>query len=263
MYLTRMYLDPRRIGAQRLLASPQRLHAATMACFAEQPVPPPSDSERVLWRTDTDNPNRPVLWIVSPAQPDPGRIGEDDMWKETGVSRPETRPYEPLLNRLGTGQRYAFQLTANPTYSIPSPKPDDDPMALLTDEPQKRPRGKRVPHTTASHQLDWLTKRSETAGFRILPSSACLSESGEQALQVQLKAHGTAKFSKECDKDKNCPVCSKNRKHSVSIVRATYVGALEVTDPDALRQTLCQGLGRARAYGCGLLTLAPLHSPHK
>ncbi|MFH9432185.1 type I-E CRISPR-associated protein Cas6/Cse3/CasE [Streptomyces sp. NPDC017615] len=32
------------------------------------------------------------------------------------------------------------------------------------------------------------------------------------------------------------------------------------TDPDALRRVLTWGIGRARAYGCGVLTPAP-HTP--
>lgn len=38
----------------------------------------------------------------------------------------------------------------------------------------------------------------------------------------------------------------------------TFDGRLEVTDPAALRRTLTQGIGKAKAYGCGLITLAPL-----
>ena len=65
MYLTRAYLNPRRRGAIRLLGNPQRLHAAVLAG-----VPPLPAGERVLWRLDTDKPSRPILWIVSPYQPD-------------------------------------------------------------------------------------------------------------------------------------------------------------------------------------------------
>ncbi|MFE1130066.1 type I-E CRISPR-associated protein Cas6/Cse3/CasE [Streptomyces albidoflavus] len=45
------------------------------------------------------------------------------------------------------------------------------------------------------------------------------------------------------------------RRH-VHLRTATYDGLLDVTDPDALRQTLVEGIGHGRAYGCGLLTLA-------
>lgn len=37
----------------------------------------------------------------------------------------------------------------------------------------------------------------------------------------------------------------------------TYSGTLAITDPDRLRHLLATGIGRAKAYGCGLLTLAP------
>jgi CRISPR system Cascade subunit CasE len=42
----------------------------------------------------------------------------------------------------------------------------------------------------------------------------------------------------------------------VTLRVATYDGRLEVTDPGALRTVLTTGLGHAKAYGCGLLTLA-------
>ena len=34
--------------------------------------------------------------------------------------------------------------------------------------------------------------------------------------------------------------------------------ALEVVDEELLRQALCCGIGRAKAFGCGLMTIAPL-----
>lgn len=50
----------------------------------------------------------------------------------------------------------------------------------------------------------------------------------------------------------------KASKDTVSLLTVTFDGRLEVTDPDALRRTLTRGLGRAKAYGCGLMTLAPV-----
>ena len=39
---------------------------------------------------------------------------------------------------------------------------------------------------------------------------------------------------------------------------ARFRGELEITDTEQLRDTLINGMGRGKAYGCGLLTLAPL-----
>ena len=244
MYLTRAYLNPRRDGAQRLLASPHRMHAATLASFPEQPVPAPSDRGRVLWRLDADNPHRPVLWIVSPARPDLTHIIETAGWPHADTPQWESRPYEPLLQRLAAGQRYAFRLTANPTRQL---KGDPSPANGASAPGPLQPRGKRVPHATVHHQLDWLAQRAEHAGFRLLPSSAPLPDSGEHAIQVELRERATARFRKS------------DSERRVTIVRTTYVGALEVSNADSLRHVLSQGLGHARAYGCGLLTLASLN----
>ena len=35
----------------------------------------------------------------------------------------------------------------------------------------------------------------------------------------------------------------------------------EIADAEAFRRTLCNGVGRAKAFGCGLLTVAPLPQP--
>ena len=45
---------------------------------------------------------------------------------------------------------------------------------------------------------------------------------------------------------------------TITLATATFDGRLRVTDPEALRRTLLAGLGPSKAYGCGLLTLAPL-----
>ena len=37
----------------------------------------------------------------------------------------------------------------------------------------------------------------------------------------------------------------------------TFDGSLTVTDPEKLRHALSNGIGRAKGYGCGMLTLAP------
>ena len=42
----------------------------------------------------------------------------------------------------------------------------------------------------------------------------------------------------------------------MTLVLATFEGVLEVTEPEALRRVLTHGIGRGKAYGCGLMTLA-------
>src|SRR5699024_7379090 len=94
-------------------------------------------------------------------------------------------------------------------------------------------RGKIVAHVTAEQQLAWLAQRSETAGFRLLDDAVVVGRERKT-------------FRKN----------NESSSRTVSLSTARFEGTLEIIDAEALRTTLNQGIGRARAYGCGLLTLA-------
>lgn len=44
---------------------------------------------------------------------------------------------------------------------------------------------------------------------------------------------------------------------TLTIARATLTGTLHVTEREAFVRSACQGIGRARAFGCGLLQILP------
>ena len=226
MYLTRFRVNTQRVTARKLLSSPQNLHAAVMSSFAEPPQQA-ADGPRVLWRLDRNSNAETLLFITSPDQPDLTHLVEQAGWPTTG--RWQAFEYAPFLDQLGKGDRWAFRLTANPVHSIR--RNDSEPTKVTA-------------HVTPRHQMQWLLKRQEQAGFSIVekPQDRRLMEDDVHELivhnrrQLDFKKKGTAK--------------------PVSLATATFDGKLEVTDPDALRRTLTCGLGRAKAYGCGLMTLA-------
>ena len=41
----------------------------------------------------------------------------------------------------------------------------------------------------------------------------------------------------------------------VTLLAVTYEGVLQVTDAERFRAMLCQGMGRGKAYGLGLMTV--------
>lgn len=221
MFLTRMPINPARRGARRLLASPQAMHGAVLAGFAGLSD---SDDGRVLWRLDNYGPHRVLLYVASPDKPDFTHVVEQAGWPTTEAW--ETRSYDTLLDSLRIGQHWQFRLTANPVRS--------GRREGWTDT---KPLG----HVTVRQQETWLTDRAAKLGFRILPSRAGVSdEEGVPDLAVVDRA-----------------VRRFDRKGSrVTLATATYQGGLEVTDVDALRRALTCGVGRGKAYGCGLLTLA-------
>lgn len=216
MYLTRFGINTQRRGARHLLASQQRMHAAVLAGF-----PAAEDPARVLWRVDAGT-HRTDLFVVSAARPDLTHLVEQAGWPTTATW--DTADYQPFLERLAAGQRWAFRLTANPVRSVSR---------------GAGVRGQVKAHVTAAQQQDWLLRRAEGLGFRVPDGEA-------GSPQLVVKDRRTARFER--------PRADAGR--DVTVVMATYDGLLEVTDPDALRRGLCEGVGRAKAYGCGLLTLA-------
>ncbi|GAA2391945.1 type I-E CRISPR-associated protein Cas6/Cse3/CasE [Streptomyces glaucosporus] len=234
MFLTRFRLNTARPGARRLLSSPQVMHAAVMSSF---PVAPPTagDGPRVLWRVDHNSTAEVLLYIVSPDRPDLTHLVEQAGWP-TAPGGWETRPYGPFLARLETDSVWAFRLTANPVHSIR--RKEGEPT-------------KRTAHLTPRHQMEWLLKRQKDSGFRILekPLDQRRLPEGDQ---YQLIVHGRRDLSFGKTEQSN------GRKNRVTLATATFDGRLQVTDPDALRRTLTSGLGKAKAYGCGLMTLAPV-----
>ncbi|GAA4899008.1 type I-E CRISPR-associated protein Cas6/Cse3/CasE [Streptomonospora salina] len=238
MHLTRFRLNTARSGARRLLSSPRTMHAAVMNAFPDV-LPTDTDTPRVLWRVDRNAKAEVFLYIVSPAKPDLTHVVEQAGWKE----RPnwQTYDYGPFLERLAEGHTWAFRLTANPVHSIR--RKDGEPTKVTA-------------HVTPRHQAQWLLQRQEAAGFRVLekPEDQRLLPEGDEH---ELLVHD--RRSNAFDKPEHQPAATANgkRKNRVSLVTATFDGRLEVVDPEALRRTLTRGLGRAKAYGCGLMTLAP------
>ncbi|GAA4919378.1 CRISPR-associated protein, Cse3 family [Stackebrandtia albiflava] len=85
-------------------------------------------------------------------------------------------------------------------------------------------------HVTVAQQTGWLLDRAEKHGMAIDPAT------------VAVQASRTWQFTRQGK--------------PVTLKVATFDGVLSITEPTAFRRMLCAGIGRARGYGCGLMTLA-------
>lgn len=219
MYLTRFEINTARRGARFLLASPQRMHAAVHAGFPTLNVVDEQQG-RLLWRLDRHEPAT-LLYIVSPQRPDLTHLSEQAGWPS--LPHWETRPYQPLLDRLAAGQRWAFRLTANP---VSSRRKNEDSK-----------HSQRFGHVTVAQQTRWLLDRTERLGF-VVPK--CTHDEPD----VAVRRRETLRFDREG--------------RTVTLATAVFEGHLDVTDPSTLRDVLVRGIGAGKGYGCGLLTLAPI-----
>lgn len=236
MYLTRFRLNTARPGARRLLSSPQVTHAAVLSGFPEL-RPTAEHTPRVLWRLDRDAAAEVLLYVVSPHRPDLTHLVEQAGWPAAAASGTpgwQTYAYVPFLERLEKGAVWNFRLTANPVHYA---RTRDDQATT-----------KRTAHITPRHQLQWLLQRQDAGGFRIAvttPAEGAAGQAGEA--QAVVRDQRTVNFAKKGAGGRR-----------VTLATVTFDGRLEVTDPDALRHVLTAGIGRAKAYGCGLMTLAPV-----
>lgn len=130
----------------------------------------------------------------------------------------ESKPYDGLLGRIESGGVWHFRLTANPTIS----------KAVHSDA-----RGKVMGHITAEFQKQWLLNRAEKHGFSLEKDSFSV---------VQCR---WLRFRKGTEGGR-----------PVTLLSVTYEGQLTITDPVLFSKTLTEGLGRGKAYGLGLLTVA-------
>ncbi|SDC64246.1 type I-E CRISPR-associated protein Cas6/Cse3/CasE [Actinokineospora iranica] len=217
MYLTRFEVNMARRGARELLASPQRMHAAVLAGFpAHQRTG--TDQGRLLWRVDQRE-HQTLLYLVSPHRPDLTHLVESAGWPATQGW--ETRDYTCLLDSLEVGAVWAFRLTSNPVTSRP--------------KTAGAPRTQRFGHVTVAQQTAWLLNRAERNGFTV-PVGV------HKEPDVAVHGRRTWRFTRQGS--------------TVTLATAVFEGRLEVTDPQALRAALTHGIGPAKGYGCGLLTLA-------
>lgn len=227
MYLSRIQINEARRDGRKLLGSAQAMHAAVLAAFPQAA----DERGRVLWRVDRDAHQR-WLYVVSRPQPDFTHVVEQAGWQTTQDTW-AARPYGPMLDGLAAGQSWAFRLTANPTRtSRASAVVDGVPMVPPPGEGPSQ-RGKRYAHVTVAQQRQWLLERAPRCGIDIGEPDA-----------VVVHDRRTERFTR--------------RGATVTISKATYDGRLTVVDPEALRRALTDGVGPAKGYGCGLLTLAPL-----
>jgi CRISPR system Cascade subunit CasE len=218
MFLTRFQINPARRGARKLLSSPQAMHAAVRAGFSD-PADYERSGSRTLWRLDAPATTTVYLYLISPGRPDLTHLVEQAGWPTTATW--DTREYDPLLSSLRAGQRWAFRLTANPVHSG-----------------RKTPDSKetqRFGHLREAEQEQWLLSRAGRCGFAV-----ATQEDG----RPNLRLHQRQKQS------------FKRGAHAVTLTTVTYDGLLEITDGDNFRAVLISGIGHAKAYGCGLLTLA-------
>jgi len=182
----------------------------------------------LLYRVDDDvRGGRTVVLVQSQEQPDWAFLCDQDYLVDQN-SKPIAAQYE----RLATGQVLSFRLRANVTKKIDTKTGSDG----------KRRHGRRVSLRRPEEQIDWVKRKGMEAGFALSRTrdwdSLDCRASPEQDVKAR-RERGAA---------------------TMTFGSVLFEGRLEVTSREMFIAALVNGIGSAKAFGFGLLSVAPVRS---
>ena len=129
----------------------------------------------------------------------------------------ESKKYDDFLSRIENGKAYTFRTVLNPTYSVFKPG---------------EKRGKVFPEITVAQQISYLERQAEKNGFILVKDNYEIT-------------------------NRNFVVLKKAGSRPVKLSQVAFEGRLIVSDKEKFLAALTNGIGREKAYGCGLMTVIP------
>ena len=177
-----------------------------------------NNGKRKLWRIDCLNGER-YLMIVSNDELELSSMVRQFGFPDSDIPW-ESLCYDGFLERLKEGERWHFRLTANPTRSV-------------SDGSGTSGRGAVYAHVGINNQIKWLLQHATKNGFKVKE---------DEVTVVDTKWYSFRK--------------KTSTNHRVSLLSVTYEGIAEITDIDLFVHALTSGIGRGKAYGQGMITIA-------
>ncbi|WP_026321270.1 type I-E CRISPR-associated protein Cas6/Cse3/CasE [Arhodomonas aquaeolei] len=233
MYLSRVRVAPEGLGPKALQMLVQGdaygNHQLLWRLFPDDHAERPFLFRQELERdshTVAEPRGLPLFYVLSTAEPR----------SVPGLLDCESRAFEP---RLRTGQCLAFRLRANPVVARREEgrRRSRHHDVLMDAKRQARHDGVTEPPAIQAHMDEaarrWLgdESRSDRAGYR-LPAVPQVSGYRQHAY--------------------------RRRGREIRFSSVDYEGIIEVTSPERFRTTLAEGIGRSRAFGCGMWMIRPV-----
>lgn len=157
----------------------------------------------------------------------------------------------PAEQLLGVRKRHLWRLDGQSVLLVSEDEPDEEALGkygnvttkdyskfvknisstrpyqfkLVANPLQMDIKNRRIPCHGNSQRLEWLENQGARYGFKVI-----------QAQVVGYKEN-------------------KIRKHRFTVKSVTFEGILQVIDTKKFKQALAQGIGREKAYGCGMMTI--------
>lgn len=212
-------------SSERKAADPLFLQPFRKEDFGNAQVHVPrTTASGFLFRIEPLRPPRAAILVQSAIEPD-----WEYAFQNAGYllgAPPQVTPWNPVFS---TGQLLRFRLVANATRKIDTKSGPDG----------VRRHGRRVP--VPYDQLPaWLERQGQSHGFQIW----------KEHLRVQ-PGYDYCRLPGD-------PTDEPEQRHTVRYFAVRFDGVLQVTEPEQFSRGLASGIGPAKAFGFGLLTVAPI-----
>lgn len=225
MFLSNLILNIHHRDVRRDLADCQQMHRTLLAAFPQAESETARAEFGLLFRVETNSRTGGVTVLAqSRTLPDWQRLPAGYLLAEPLASDIADK-YKPEV--LHNQRQLRFRLRANPTRKIETKSLPDG---------TKR-NGKRVELFRETDQIQWLRRKAETAGFRVLQLRLNPDVSNVRA-QPETK--------------------TISRTKRLTFGSVLFEGELEITNAEAFLAALTHGIGSGKAYGFGLLSIAPM-----
>jgi CRISPR system Cascade subunit CasE len=221
LYLARITLNPASRDVQRDLSDAKQMHTTMMRLLPDDMGEDPRKQANLLFRVE-DGPRGATVLAQATLPLQPERL-------PSGYARTELKDISPVLHILQAGMAVRYRIDLNPTRSV---RGEGSVEGTTASGRPKLPRGK-VRALSGAAADAWWRERAASSGLEIktlLPDAA--------AWPPQRRG-----------------VSARHRAITFALCR--YDGIATVTDPARLRVALTEGIGRAKPYGAGLLSLLP------
>ena len=235
MYLSRLMLNLRNPKVARDIHDICHMHRTVMSVFSDVEVPrEPRSAVSALYRVEMDRGAESASIIIQSAvKPDWNNLPEGYALQTDAPhgQNPATKCMHRALSDLSDERVLRFRLRANASRKVGTKSGPDG----------RRRNGRRVPLRSNTERMEWLRRKADQSGFRLVEENA---------------SHGSPAVSMSSGERRT----GRRRRRILTIESVQFEGLLEVMDTDKFISAICTGIGPGKPYGCGLLSVARIRA---